>query len=91
MVTKGTKSTAKEAAKSAASAMTAPPEKEEAGPVKITAVRLSEKEHKKIKSFFVDKGIPISSGFKIAADYVMELSRSGAITISKAGIIDRRG
>jgi hypothetical protein len=58
---------------------------------KIVAVRIKESERQKLKAFFDLRSIPLSTGFRLAAEYVMELAQAGVITVSKAGIIDRRG
>jgi len=58
---------------------------------KMICIRLNDYEHRKMKALFSKKGIPLASGVKLAALYVSELVEAGALSISKAGIIDRRG
>lgn len=58
---------------------------------KMICIRLNDYEHRKMKALFSKKGIPLATGVKLAALYVSELVEAGALSISKAGIIDRRG
>jgi len=58
---------------------------------KMVCIRFNDYEHRKMKALFSKKGIPLATGVKLAALYVTELVEGGALSISKAGIIDRRG
>jgi hypothetical protein len=58
---------------------------------KMVCIRLNEHEHRKIKALFSKAGVPLATGVKLAALYVSELVEDGALKLTSAGIIDRRG
>ena len=58
---------------------------------KMVSIRLNEHEHRKMKALFARAGIPLATGVKLAALYVSELAEDGALKLTSAGIIDRRG
>jgi len=58
---------------------------------KMVCIRLNEHEHRKLKALFSKAGIPLATGAKLAALYVAELAEDGALKLTSAGIIDRRG
>jgi len=80
------------AMKAAASVATQTQEEPE-GEGKITAIRLNSAEHDYLKKIFgtMGKGLALSTGIKMAALYVAEKVEDGALSISKAGINNRRG
>ena len=80
------------AMKAAASVATVTPEEPE-GEGKITAVRLNSAEYDYLKKIFgsMGKGLALSTGIKMSALYIAELIEDGALSISKAGINNRRG
>ena len=72
-------------------ATTAPDEP--GGEGRITAVRLNAAEYEYLKKIFgtMGKGLALSTGIKMAALHIAEKVEDGALSISKAGIRDRRG
>jgi hypothetical protein len=68
--------------------VTEPPPK---GPGIITSTRFKEHDRRRIDSTFAKYGVSLSRGLSLSALYVCDLVESGAIQISGAGIIDRRG
>jgi hypothetical protein len=61
------------------------------GPGIITSTRFKEHDRRRIDSTFAKYGVSLSRGLNLSALYVCDLVESGAIQISSAGIIDRRG
>jgi hypothetical protein len=61
------------------------------GPGIITSTRFKEHDRRRIDSTFARYGVSLSRGLNLSALYVCDLVESGAIQISSAGIIDRRG
>jgi hypothetical protein len=57
----------------------------------MVCIRLNEHEHRRIKALFSKAGVPLATGVKLAALYVTELVEDGALKLTSAGIIDRRG
>ncbi|MDR3056613.1 MAG: hypothetical protein LBU84_00550 [Prevotella sp.] len=57
-----------------------------------TAVRLNPHEYDYLKHIFESKGkgLKVSTGMKMAALWIADQLEAGAMSISKAGIIDRR-
>ena len=58
---------------------------------KMVCIRLNEHEHREMKALFSKNGIALATGVKLAALYVTELAKDGALKLTSAGIIDRRG
>jgi len=58
---------------------------------KPIAIRLNEYEYRQLKSLYAKEGVKLSTGLKVSALWVAEMAESGALKITKAGIIDRRG
>jgi hypothetical protein len=58
---------------------------------KLVQMKLKEKDHRRVKAVFAKAGLPLATGVKLATLYVTGLVEDGAISISEAGIIDRRG
>ncbi|GHU25289.1 hypothetical protein FACS1894164_14150 [Spirochaetia bacterium] len=65
---------------------------EEPAPARPTAVRLNPQEYDYLKRIFETKGkgLKVSTGMKMAALWIADQVEAGAMSISKAGIIDRR-
>ena len=57
----------------------------------IIAVRVSDKDYKRLKSLFGAQGLALARAGHLALFYVAEQLQAGRISISRAGIIDRRG
>ena len=57
-----------------------------------TAVRLNHQEYEYLKNVFATRGhgLKVSTGMKMAALYIAERVEDGALSISKAGIRDRK-
>ena len=58
-----------------------------------TAVRLNHQEYEYLKNVFATRGhgLKVSTGMKMAALYIAERVEDGALSISKAGIRERKG
>jgi hypothetical protein len=67
------------------------PEEERKGP-RNTAVSFTQEEYEFVKEVFEKKGrgMKAATGIKIAALYIAERLDAGLITMSRAGIIERR-
>jgi hypothetical protein len=76
-----------------ANAAATPHSIQEESPARPTAVRFNAQEYEFIKKVFEGKGkgLKVSTGIKMAALFIAEQVDAGAISISRAGIIDRRG
>jgi hypothetical protein len=75
-----------------AGALVAPERPERGGQeTKIISIRLDEYDHRRLKSLFAKEGVKLASGIKTAALWIAEMADSGALKVTKAGIIDRRG
>jgi hypothetical protein len=101
LVTTKTPPAALGAALEAAAKLTAgnpPPEENEAyaeaedDTPRPTAVRLNHHEYEYLKNVFATRGhgLKVSTGMKMAALYIAERVEDGTLSISKAGISDRR-
>lgn len=57
-----------------------------------TAVRLNSREYEYLKSVFETKGkgLKLSTGIKMAALWIAERVEDGAMSISRAGVTDKR-
>ena len=68
-------------------------EKQERGSAetKIISIRLDEYDHRRLKALFASEGVKLASGIKTAALWIAEMADSGALKVTKAGIIDKRG
>jgi hypothetical protein len=66
---------------------------EEADTPRPTAVRLNAQEYEYLKTVFATRGhgLKVSTGMKMAALYIAERVEDGRLSISKAGIGDRKG
>jgi hypothetical protein len=62
----------------------------EAMGTKIISIRLDEYDHRRLKALFASEGVKLASGIKTAALWIAEMADSGALKVTKAGIIDRR-
>ncbi|GMO55811.1 MAG: hypothetical protein Ta2C_11040 [Candidatus Endomicrobiellum trichonymphae] len=64
---------------------------EEIGQARPTAVRLNQQEYKYLKTVFENhgKGLKISTGIKMLALWGAQMIEDGAMSISRAGIIDK--
>jgi hypothetical protein len=92
-----------DAAMEAAAKLTAgnpPPEKEnkeywetDDNTPRPTAVRLNHQEYEYLKNIFATRGhgLKVSTGMKMAALYIAEKVEDGKLSISRAGIWERRG
>ena len=58
---------------------------------KPIAIRLNEYEYNRLKSLFAAEGVKLSTGIRNSALWIAEMVESGALKITKAGFIDRRG
>jgi hypothetical protein len=58
---------------------------------KPIAIRLNEYEYNRLKSLFAKEGVKLSTGIKTAALWLAEKIDDGALRITKAGVMDRRG
>ena len=76
----------------AASAVTTreKPDKSQVG-TKLVAVRVNEVDHNRLKGLFATEGLALARAGNLALFYVAEQLEAGRLSISKAGIIDRRG
>ena len=81
------------AAEKAAESTAVAPEEPGKGDIanKPIAIRLNEYEYNHLKSLFAKEGVKLSTGIKFAALWIAEMAESGALKVTKAGIIDRRG
>jgi hypothetical protein len=66
---------------------------EEVDTPRPTAVRLNAQEYEYLKTIFATRGhgLKVSTGMKMAALYIAERVEDGSLSISRAGISDRRG
>jgi len=76
----------------AAAAVTSkePPDKSKAG-TKVVPVRLNEVDYCHLKGLFGSQGLALARAGNLAIFYIAEQLEAGRLSISKAGIIDRRG
>jgi hypothetical protein len=58
---------------------------------KLIPVRMNEIDYNRLKGLFGSQGLPLARAGNLALFYVAEQLESGRLSISKAGIIDRRG
>jgi len=58
---------------------------------RIVSIRLDEYDHRRLKALFASEGVKLASGIKTAALWIAEMAESGALKLTKAGIIDKRG
>ena len=61
------------------------------GETKQVNIRLTESEYRTLKTLFSSLDVPLAVGVRLSALYVSELVKDGALKLSSAGIIDRRG
>ncbi|MDR3343961.1 MAG: hypothetical protein LBT14_14495 [Treponema sp.] len=60
-------------------------------PVKIVNVRLPETDHNRLRGIFAGRGVPLATACTLGAYYIADLVEKGEISISRGGIIDRKG
>jgi len=58
---------------------------------KLVPVRLNEVDYNRLKGLFGAQGLALARAGHLALFYVAEQLAAGRISVSKAGIIDRRG
>jgi hypothetical protein len=58
---------------------------------KLVPVRLNEVDYNRLKGLFGAQGLALARAGNLALFYVAEQLAAGRISVSKAGIIDRRG
>jgi hypothetical protein len=58
---------------------------------KMIPVRVNEIDYNHLKGLFGNQGLPLARAGSLALFYIAEQLEAGRISISKAGIIDRRG
>jgi hypothetical protein len=58
---------------------------------KLIPVRMNEVDYNRLKGLFGSQGLALARAGNIALFYVAEQLEAGRLSISKAGIIDRRG
>jgi len=81
-----------ESAMNAASeVVTKKPIAQDRGEAKLVTIRLDEFDHRRLKALFAREGVKLATGIKYAALWIAELSEAGALKVTKAGIIDRKG
>ena len=66
------------------------PDKSKAG-MKLIPVRMNGIDYNRLKGLFGSQGLALARAGNIALFYVAEQLEAGRLSISKAGIIDRRG
>ena len=74
----------------AAVATKAAPDKSKADS-KMIPVRVNEIDYNRLKGLFGAQGLPLARAGNLALFYIAEQLEAGRISITKAGIIDRRG
>jgi hypothetical protein len=58
---------------------------------KMIPVRVNEVDYNRLKGLFGAQGLPLARAGNLALFYIAEQLEAGRISVSKAGIIDRRG
>jgi hypothetical protein len=66
------------------------PDKSKVGS-KLIPVRINETDYNRLKGLFGGQGLALARAGSLALYYIAEQLEAGRISISKAGIIDRRG
>jgi hypothetical protein len=57
----------------------------------MIAVRVNETDHRRLRALFAGQGLALARAANLALYYVAEQMEAGRISVTKAGIIDRRG
>jgi hypothetical protein len=57
----------------------------------MIAVRVNETDYRRLKVLFAGQGLALARAANLALYYVAEQMEAGRISVTKAGIIDRRG
>jgi hypothetical protein len=79
------------AAKAAAAVATREaPDKSKAS-IKSIPVRVNEIDYNRLKGLFGAQGLPLARAGNLAIFYIAEQLEAGRLSVTKAGIIDRRG
>jgi hypothetical protein len=58
---------------------------------KLIPVRVNEIDYNRLKGLFGAQGLPLARAGNLAIFYIAEQLEAGRISVTKAGIIDRRG
>ena len=58
---------------------------------KLIPVRVNEHDYNRLKGLFGAQGLPLARAGNLALFYIAEQLEAGRLSITKAGIIDRRG
>ena len=64
---------------------------EDGNDITVVGIRLHKSERNKIKAFFAAYGLTVSSGLRLALNYLEQQAEDGEIRITKAGVIQRKG
>jgi hypothetical protein len=83
-------SVGKAATAAAAIATKTGPDKSKAE-IKTVPVRVNEIDYNRLKGLFGAQGLPLARAGNLALFYIAEQLEAGRLSITKAGIIDRRG
>jgi hypothetical protein len=57
----------------------------------MIAVRVNETDYRRLRALFAGQGLALARAANLALYYVAEQMEAGCISVTKAGIIDRRG
>jgi hypothetical protein len=80
-----------QAVAAAAAAATKPAPDKSNAKTKLVPVRVNEIDYNRLKGLFGAQGLPLARAGNLALFYIAEQLEAGRISITKAGIIDRRG
>ena len=58
---------------------------------KMIPVRVNELDYNRFKGLFGSQGLPLARAGSLAIHYIAEQLEAGRLSVTKAGIIDRRG
>jgi hypothetical protein len=75
----------------ATAAATKPAPDKSKAETKLVPVRVNEIDYNRLKGLFGAQGLPLARAGNLALFYIAEQLEAGRISITKAGIIDRRG
>jgi len=75
----------------ASAVVTQTPQDKSTAKSKMIPVRMNEIDYNRLKGLFGAQGLPLARAGNLALFYVAEQLEAGRLSISKAGIIDRRG
>jgi hypothetical protein len=82
---------AESALNAAAEVVSKPTEDKSQAVTKMIPVRVNEVDYNRLKGLFGAQGLPLARAGNLALFYIAEQLEAGRISVSKAGIIDRRG